>query len=104
MAGVKYTIQERAFLLQHYYELNRDIKLLREEFEQRDPNRGFSTRHAIYNVDRKFICIGSVSDALHSGRLRDACAEENMYAVAQVVVEEPTWCTAIRLIETCITR
>ncbi len=86
MAGVKYTIQERAFLLQRYYELNHDIKLLCEEFEQEYPNRGFPTRHTIYNADRKFKRTCSVGDALHSGRPRDARTEDNVYTVAQAVV------------------
>ncbi len=62
MAGVKYTIQERMFLLRRYYEPNHDIKLLRKEFEQEYPNRGFPTCHTIYNMDRKFKRTGSVSD------------------------------------------
>ncbi len=38
IASVKFTIQEHVFLLQGYYELNHNIKLLREEFEQECPN------------------------------------------------------------------
>ncbi len=41
-------------------------------------------------MDRKFKRSGSASDALRSGRSRDARTEENVYAVAQAVVEEPT--------------
>ncbi len=93
MAGVKYEIQKRAFLLQCYYELNHDIKLLCEEFEHEYLNQGFLTHHTIYNMDRKFKRTGSVSDALYSGCPRDACTEENVYAVAHVVVEEPTQST-----------
>ncbi len=93
MAGVKYTIQERVFLPRPYYEQNRDIKLLREEFEQEYPNRGFLTRHTIYNMDRKFKHTGSVGDALHSGRPRVAQTKENVYTIAQAVVEEPAWST-----------
>ncbi len=90
MAGVKYTIQEHVFLLRHYYELNRDIKSLCEEFEQEYPNRGFPTHHTIYNLDRKFKRTGSVGNSLRSGHLRDADTEENLYPVAQAVIEEPT--------------
>ncbi len=57
-------IQECAFLLQRNYELNRDIKLLRGEFEQEYPNQGFPTSYTIYNMDRKFKHTGSVDDAL----------------------------------------
>ncbi len=85
MAGVKCTIQERVFLLRHHYELNYDIKLLCEEFEQQYPNRGFPTRHTIYNMNQKFKCTGSVSNALHSCHPRDARTEENVHAVAQAL-------------------
>ncbi len=44
-------------------------------------------------MDRKFKRTGSVGDALHSGYLKDACTEENEYAVAQGVVGEPTQST-----------
>ncbi len=72
MAGVKYAIQERTFLLRPYYELNYDIKLLREKFEQEFLNRGSSTSHTIYNTDQKFKCTCSFGDASHSGYPRDA--------------------------------
>ncbi len=67
MVGIEYTIQELAFLLRHYYELNHDIKLLREEFEREYPNQGFPTHYTIHNMDQKFKCTGSVVDALHNG-------------------------------------
>ncbi len=51
MAGVTDTIEEHVFLLQHYYELNHDIKLLCEEFEQEYPNQGFPTHYIIYYMD-----------------------------------------------------
>ncbi len=86
-------IQEHVFLLRRYYELNHYIKLLREEFEREYANQGFPICHTVYNMNRKFKHIGSDGDALHSGRLRDARTEENVYAVAQAVVEEPTWST-----------
>ncbi len=38
----------------------------------------------------KFEHAGSVGDALCSDRPRDARTEENVYTVAQAVVEEPT--------------
>ncbi len=44
-------------------------------------------------MGRKFECAGSVGNALRSGRPRDARTEENVCAVAQAVVEEPTWST-----------
>ncbi len=88
-ADVKYTIQERVFLLWHYYELNHVIKLLLKEFEREYPNRSFLTCHTIYNMDQKFECTGPVGDALCSGHPRDARTKENVY-VAQAVVEKPT--------------
>ncbi len=41
-------------------------------------------------MDRKFKHTGSDSNALCSGRPRDALTEENVHTVAQAVVEEPT--------------
>ncbi len=78
MAGVKYMIQKHPFLLRYYQELNYDIKLLREEFKQEFPNRGFPTRCTIYNMDQKFKRTGSVDDALCSSRPRDVHTEENV--------------------------
>ncbi len=100
VAGVKYMIQECMFLLRRYYELNHDIKLFCEEYEQEYPNRDFPTCHTIYNMDGKFKRTGSVDNALHSGCPRDAHTEENVCAVAQAVVEEPirsTRCGALQL-------
>ncbi len=93
MVGVKYTIQGCAVLLRRYYEMNRDIKLLRKEFEQEYLNQGFPTRRTIYNMDGKFKRTGSVGNALCSDCPRDARTEENVYAVAQAIVEEPTLST-----------
>ncbi len=81
------------FLLRRYYELNHDIKLLCEEFEQEYPNRGFPIHHTIYNMNKKLKGTESVGDALCSGHPKDARTEENVYAVAQAVVEEPIWST-----------
>ncbi len=67
--------------------------MLPEEFEQEYPNQSLPTCHTIYNMDRKFKRTGSVGDALFSGRSRDTRTEENVYAVAQAVVEEPTQST-----------
>ncbi len=44
-------------------------------------------------MDQKFKHTDSVGDALRSGCPRDALTEENVYAVAQAAVEEPTQST-----------
>ncbi len=44
-------------------------------------------------MGRKFKRTGSVGNAFCSGYPRDTCTVENVYAVAQAVIEEPTQCT-----------
>ncbi len=44
-------------------------------------------------MNQKFKRIGSVGDALRSGYPRNARTEENVHAVAQAVIEEPTQST-----------
>lgn len=86
---VKYTLEQRIFVLTRYYQLDRDWRMLEDEFEERFPNVRFPDRQTVRNMDRKFQTHGTVSDAPRSGRPRDARTLDNQYAVAQSVVEDP---------------
>lgn len=84
---VKFSLQQRVFLLKQFYCLDRDYGATEESFTERWPDIHFPNRNYMVELAKKFEETGSVQDAKRSGRPRSLRTEENTMIIAQNFVE-----------------
>ncbi len=64
---VKFSLQERIFLLKSFYQFNRDYDLINETFRENFPNSHILHSNHLLGLAAKFEGTGRVLDAPHSG-------------------------------------
>ncbi len=92
---VKFTLEQRVFLLKQFYCFDRDYEAIRLQFFERWPDTRFPNHNYLIDLANKFERTGSVQDAPRCGRLRSVRTEENTTIVAQTFIEDPH-CSAKR--------
>lgn len=83
---MKYTIEQRTFLVRTYYQLG--MKELKDAWNA-EFGLEFPPKRSIYYLIRKFETTGSLADAPRSGRPSTAVTQENLELVSQLLVEDP---------------
>lgn len=86
---VKFSLQQRVFLLKQFYCLDRDYGAIEEGFREKWPDTHFPNRNYMVELAKKFERTGSVEDAKRIGRPRSVRTEQNSMMVAQSFVENP---------------
>jgi hypothetical protein len=83
------TKQQGVFLLQSWWQRNKNSACVLEMFAEKFRDTPVPTRQAIYNLNQRFQRHRSVHDMLRSGRPRTSLAEEHLIPVAQALVQSP---------------
>ncbi|CAF4077291.1 unnamed protein product, partial [Rotaria sordida] len=83
------TKEERIFLLKQWWTSGKTSRIIKAAFQAEFPDTKFPTRHAIYQLARKFDDTGSVEDAPRSGRPATVRTEENMQRVSETFLLNP---------------
>lgn len=63
----KYSLDERVFLVKHYFKLDADYSAIFEAFKAKFPKSTVPTRQYVLKLIKQFLETGSVVDAARSG-------------------------------------
>jgi hypothetical protein len=79
----KLTTQQHVFLLQSWWQMNKNSAHVLEMFAEKFCDTPVPTQQAIYNLNQQFQRDGSVRDLARSGRPRTSLTKENLTTLVQ---------------------